>query len=222
MIIKKDIIYPIFLECCQYAEDAFWENIFENMAYGKPPYGTYISKDFLCCSYKKKEFNYKIEKKDAQTIYTEIYNILTKKLGLLSQRERIKKRKAFTELEETLKDSRKKWFDIKKKNIKELLIELYVTQMKNKHSLTIKQTKYLFSIIMIALTFKVITCDDIVYDNGHITSIDGIFLSRKQIIVGKKISNLEISLSTNTIQHKKLMSENWEKYLKDLRKMLKK
>lgn len=222
MILKKEIIYPIFLECCQYTEDTFWENIFENMAYGKPPYGTYISKDFLCCSYKKKEFNYKIEKKDAQTIYTEIYNILTKKLGLLSQRERIKKRKAFTDIEETIKESRKNWFDIKKKNIKELLIELYVTQMKIKHSLTIKQTKYLFSIIMIALTFKVITCDDIVYDNGNITSIDGIEFSKKQIIIGKKIYNLEISLSTNTIQDKKLMSENWEKYLKDLRKNIKK
>ena len=63
MPIKREIIYPIFLECCQFTDDKFWENVFEDLAYGKTPYGTYISKDFLCCSYKKKEFSYKIEKK---------------------------------------------------------------------------------------------------------------------------------------------------------------
>jgi hypothetical protein len=47
---KREIAYPVFLEACQYTEDAYWENIFEELAYGKAPYGTYISKDFLCCS----------------------------------------------------------------------------------------------------------------------------------------------------------------------------
>ena len=63
MLVKKELLYPIFLECSQHADDTFWENIFEDLAYGKAPYGTYISKDFLCCGYKKKEFSYKIEKK---------------------------------------------------------------------------------------------------------------------------------------------------------------
>ena len=62
MTIKKEIIYPIFLECCQYTTDIFWENVFEDLSYGKTPYGTYITKDFLCCNYKEKEFSYKIEK----------------------------------------------------------------------------------------------------------------------------------------------------------------
>jgi hypothetical protein len=63
MLVKKEIIYPIFLECCQYADDTFWENIFEDLAYGKSPYGTYISKDFLCCGYKKKSLVTKLRKK---------------------------------------------------------------------------------------------------------------------------------------------------------------
>ena len=46
MPIKKDIVYPGFIECLQFTEDIFWENIFEDLAYGKTPYGTYISKDF--------------------------------------------------------------------------------------------------------------------------------------------------------------------------------
>ena len=47
MTIKKEIVYPIFLECFQYITDKFWLNIFEDLAYGKAPYGTYISKGSL-------------------------------------------------------------------------------------------------------------------------------------------------------------------------------
>ena len=77
MTIKKDIIYPIFLECSQFITDKFWENIFEDLAYGKSPYGTYISKGSLTCKYKDKEFIYKLEKKDPKILYTEIYLLLT-------------------------------------------------------------------------------------------------------------------------------------------------
>ena len=219
MPIKKEIIYPVFLECCQYTDDTFWENIFEDLAYGKAPYGTYISKDFICCSYKKKEFSYRIEKKDVKTIYTEVYNLLTRKLGLLSQREKVKKRKAFTDLEEIIKESRKSWSDIKKKNMKELLIELYVTRMKIKHSLSIKQARYLLSVIMLALAFKVITGDDIEYVNEHIVHIDGIDFTNKQVIVERDLYNLEVSFAPHIVLDKKLMSDNWDKYLKDLRKI---
>ena len=93
MPIKREIIYPIFLECCQFTDDKFWENVFEDLAYGKTPYGTYISKDFLCCSYKKKEFSYKIEKKLPKDVYNDVYDLLTNKLGLLSPLEKSKKRK---------------------------------------------------------------------------------------------------------------------------------
>jgi len=219
MPIKKEIIYPVFLECCQYTDDTFWENIFEDLAYGKAPYGTYISKDFICCSYKKKEFSYRIEKKDVKTIYIEVYNLLTRKLGILSQREKVKKRKAFTDLEETIKESRKSWSDIKKKNMKELLIELYVTRMKIKHSLSIKQARYLLSVIMLALAFKVITGDDIEYVNEHIVHIDGIDFTNKQVIVERDLYNLEVSFAHHIVLDKKLMSDNWDKYLKDLRKI---
>jgi hypothetical protein len=221
MPIKKEIIYPVFLECCQYVDDIFWENIFQELAYGKAPYGTYISKDFLCCSYKKKEFTYKIEKKDAETIYTEVYNLLTKKLGLLSHKEKIKKRKAFTDVEKSMKESRKNWCDIKKKNMKDLLIELYVSRMKTKHNLTIKQARYLLSIIMLAMVFKVITTEDINYKEGHIISIEGIDFLKKQVIINRDLYNLEVSFSSNIVIDKKLMSDNWDKYLKDLRKIAK-
>ena len=81
MPIKKEIVYPIFLECLTFAEDNIWKNIFEDLAYGIAPYGTYISKNFLCCGYKDKEFSYKIDSSmNAQVLYTDIYNLITKLL----------------------------------------------------------------------------------------------------------------------------------------------
>ena len=219
MPVKKEIVYPIFLECCQYTEDIYWENVFEDLAYEKAPYGTYISKGFLCCSYKKKEFSYKIEKKSAETVFNEVYNLLAHKLGLASQTEKTNRRKAFSKFEESIKESRQNWNDIKKKNIRELLIELYVVRMKHKHNLSIKQSRYLASIIMVALAFKVFTSDDIDYNSGQITRIRGIDFGNKQVKVQRDLYNLDISFAPNIVLDKKLMSDNWEKYLKDLRKI---
>jgi len=215
---KKEIVYPIFLECCQYATDSYWENIFEELAYGKSPYGSYISKGFLCCSYKKKDFSYKIEKKNPKQMYEDIYNLLTNKLGLLSQQDKIKKRKIFKDVEKSLNDCRKNWNDIRKKNVKELLIELYVTRMKDKHSLTIKQARHLLSIIYIGLVFKVITCKDIDYSEGQINNIEGITFTKRKINIEKNLYNLDVNFTTNIIFDKKLMSDNWEKYIKERNK----
>jgi hypothetical protein len=219
MPLRKEIVYPIFLECCQYTEDTFWESIFTDLAYGKPPYGTYISKGFLCCTHKKKDFSYKIEKKDAKKIYQEVYSILNKKLGILSHKDKVSKRKLFNEMEKSLKSELDSWNNIKKKNTRELMIELYVTRMKEKHSLTIKQSRYLLSILFTALIFKVIKSSDIVYENGKVQSISGIDFLNKKIIIEKDLYDLEISFSEEIVNNKKLMSETWNKFIKELEKL---
>tara|TARA_Y100000389_G_scaffold203882_2_gene253929 strand:+ start:2453 stop:3121 length:669 start_codon:yes stop_codon:yes gene_type:complete len=219
MPLRKEIIYPIFLECSQFTTDIFWQNIFEDLAYGITPYGTYFSKDYLCCNYKKKEFNYKIEKKDSNTLFKEVYNILTKKLGLLSQIQKIERKKDFVDFEDKIKDSRKTWNDIRKKNIKELLIEQYAVKMKNKFSLSIKQSRQLFKVIIIALVLKIITTNDIHYENGSILKIQGIDFEPKKIIFERNLYKIEFNFSPNIIIEKKLMSDNWEKYLKEIKKL---
>ena len=221
MPIKKEIIYPVFLECCKFSTDSFWENMFEDLAYGKTPHGTYINKNFLCCSYKNKEFSYKIERKDPIELYTDIYNLLTRKLGMMSHMEKIKKRIDFHETESRIKEFRQDWGNIRKKNIKDLLVERYVIDMKNKHSLTVKQATYLLSIIFIAIVFKVITSKDIEYSDNKIQNIDGIEFTTKKIIIKRNIYDIDISFSPEIFMDKKLMADNWEKYLISLRKYCK-
>jgi len=216
---KKDIIYPIFLECSQFITDKFWDNIFEDLAYGKAPYGTYISKGSLTCKYKDKEFIYKIEKKDPEILYNEVYVLLTKKLGLLSHQDKINKKIDFQNIEDEIKEGRKNWNSIRKKNIKDLLIENYVITMKNKYLLTIKQAKYLLSIIFIGMIFKIISVKDIEYRDGIITKIEGINFKKKEIILEKDIYDVKYNVSNILIDDKNLMSFNWEKYLEALKKI---
>ena len=176
MYVKK-LVYPIFLDCCQYTDIIFWEDIFANLAFGEPPCGTYFSKNFLCCSLEQKEFNYKIENKDSETLYKEVFSLLRNRLGIFSHQEKVEK----------INDI-KNWNDIKKKKIKELLIELYVSRMRTKYSLSIKQARYLLSTILIAMVFKVITVNDIDYSNGRINKIEGINFSKKQVIITRNLS----------------------------------
>ena len=217
MPIRKEILHPVFLECCQFVTDSFWMNIFEDLAYGKTPYGTYITKNFFCCSYKSKEFSYRIEKKDPLILYTDLYNLLTNNLGILSRKEKLKKQIDFNETESRIKETRQEWANIKKKNIKDLLIETYVIDMKNKYSLTVKQAKYLLSIIFTTLTFKVITNKDIEYSNGKIQNIEGINFKKHKIIVNRNIYNIIPSengrLSTTLLDNKKVMSDNWNLFV---------
>jgi hypothetical protein len=216
MPIKKEIIYPIFLECIQYIKDSFWKTIFEDLAYGKTPNGTYITKDFLTCNYKDKEFSYKIERKDPYILYMELYELLNKKLGIISNKEKCKKRIDFNKIEYEIQATKNSWVDIKKKNIKDLLIELFVIDMKNQYFLTQKQTQYLLSVICIAMIFKVITNKDINYTNGKIQNIEGINFEHKKIILNLNIYNEEYNFYPEIIIDKIYMSDNWIKYLNKL------
>jgi hypothetical protein len=215
---KKEIVYPVFLECCQYADDAFWESIFEDLTYGRAPYGTYISKGFLCCSYKNKEFSYKLERKESKILYDDIYKLLTEKLGILSHKEKIRKRLVFNELEKNIRESRQEWSHIRRKNIKDTMYEKYVIEMKHKYSLSVKQCKYLLAVIMVSIMFKTITTKDITFKDDKIQNILGIDFAKGKVILKRPLCNsLEVQTETPDITESKLMSDNWEKYLKTLR-----
>ena len=176
---KREIIYPFFIECCKFTNDIFWKSIYEDLAYGITPYGTYINKDFLTCNYKDKEFIYKIQKKDPKELYNDIYNLFKNKLSLMSRNEIMKKKNDISISQE---QTYEEWSDIKKKNLKEVLIEKYAINMSNKHNLTIVQTKYLMSLIFLSFVFKISTANDIIMKNGKIESINGIEFEKGKII----------------------------------------
>jgi hypothetical protein len=172
----KEITYPIFLEVAKYAEDHFWRCLFEEMAYEKTPYGCYMSKGFLNCSFKGKEFSYKIqETEDPQVLYNDIITLLKEKLGIYSSSDKLRRIQDFAKMEDEIKEMKNsKWAGIKKKTSKDFIIENYVIEMKNKYKLSDIKAKQLLGTIMSGLIFKVYTPKDIVYENGRIHHIEGI------------------------------------------------
>ena len=216
---KREITYPVFLECCKHATDVFWENVFENLAYGKPPTGTYISKGYIVCGYKGKEFSYKIERKDSKIIYDELCKLFKDNLGILSQKEKLQKKIVFDELEKNIKESRRDWSSIRKKNVKDMMFEKYVLDMKKEHGLTFKQCKYLLSVIFLSMMFKTITAKDIEYDNDKIERIEGIDFEEGKIILKRPINvpvcdQDTLIDETSSVKIPEKMSENWERFLR--------
>jgi hypothetical protein len=216
MYVHKEILYPIFLECCTYTTNTFWENIFKDLARGKAPYGAYISKGFLCYKHKKSGFSYKIERKEASKMYKEVYNLLTNKLGLLSYEQRQEQQQDFKELEESKKQNYDDWSSIRKKNFKDILIELFVIRMKQKHNLTLKQAKQLMTTVNMALVFQTISTDDIHYTNGEIQRIEGIIFGKGQFKIDPSLYELGTKNKPQPEILRPKMAENWDKFLKEL------
>jgi hypothetical protein len=174
MVIKKDILYPIFLECIQFCENNFWINLFEDLSYGKCPYGTYIHKNFFSCNYKNKEFSYKIDNVSSKNLYENIFSLLVNKIGILSDEERKSKLLDFFNIDFTLDENKyEKWSLIKKKNVKDSLLDRFLINMKYDFELSDIQIKKLQKIINLGLIFKTISHKDIIMKNGEIESIHG-------------------------------------------------
>lgn len=208
---KNNLLYPWIIECCKFTTDVFWKTIFEDIAYGIVPYPAYISKDIIQCNYKNRDFSYKIKKKDAQIIFTEILEIFKTKLNLISYNELLEKKNNLSILtKSTILDD---WTSIKKKYIKEVYIQNFAILMKNKYFLSQKQAKYIFNIILLAFIYKIISADDITLENGSIQKIKGVSFENGEVIIDFNIYDGNVNILPEIINDKKLMSDEWNKFL---------
>lgn len=210
---KRELLYPFFIECSCMTEDKYWKEIFTDLAYGVAPYGAYVSKGFIVCNYKEKEFMYKITQKEPSALYNDIYNLFTTKLNIISSVELANKKKTLEKFYEEIED----WNSIKRKNLKDVLIENWAINMKNTYGLTMKQTRSLVSMIFLCIIFKLITSKDIIIENGVIASITGISFEQGKVNMEKDLYDIRSTISPDIISNKLNMSDEWEKYLKNLK-----
>jgi hypothetical protein len=193
---KDDIIYPIFIECLKYTDDIFWKNIFEELSYGKCPYGIYISNNYICCNYKDKKFSYKIdESKYSVDIYNELVAILKYKFGLLSKYDKLQKNKLFLQKQDELIDTlNNNWSNIKKKNIKLILLEKFIINKSNSYNLNMSQSKELYNKILLGLLLKTITKNQIIYEHKKIKEITCITFKPHEFTFNENIYNFKDNL----------------------------
>ena len=196
---NNDIVYPIFIDCMQYTDDIFWKNTFEELSFGRCPYGIYINKDNICCNYKDKKFCYNIyTTDDPETLFKDIFNLFNNKFGLLSKRDKLRKNKLFlskqNEINRILNND---WCNIKRKNIRIMLIEKFVIQKSKEFNLSIQQSKELYSKIILGLLFKTIHKNCIIYENQHIKEITHISFKNMSFNVNTDLYNFKSNLIFN-------------------------
>ena len=215
---NKEIKNHVFLECLQHTDNKFWQSLFEELAYGVTPHGTYFCGDLFCCKFKNKSFTYNYTEKDSLTLFNEISELLKNKLNIFSEIERKNiKLNVKNSLENQLNKS---WSSIKKKNLKELLIKIFISNMKNKHNLSEQQAKDAYLYINLAIIFKTITPDDIVYDGENVVSIKGMEFKEGEVIFNKDIESIidtEID-EYDFVVDKTNVSDDWDKFIKDVAK----
>ena len=212
------VMYPKFFDCSQLTDDIFWKSVFEELAYGRCPYGTYITRDFFCCNFKNKEFSYKIDiEKDADVLYNDILTLLTKKFGLMSNVDKVEKRKRFRELEQTIQaEQEKDWDQIKKKNIKHFLIYKYIINNQKRYKLSTTKIRFLLSIIVLGLLFKNI---DVKCKDAGIKKIEGITFKTGCVNVDKTVlQNRDANpIVPKIIVDKTNLSNEWYKYVSQVK-----
>ena len=167
----KEIIYPHFLHCCQETEDLYWKYIFEDLSYGRAPYGVYFTKGFMCCGFKGKEFSYRVDPNiPVPQLFREVKTILKGKLGIQSSSDILSSREKFEKTSERLALREcSDWNLIKKKEVRCLLLENFIiSQSKSANRMLQKK---LLSSLMLAIQLKIINNEDIIIHRGNIVEI---------------------------------------------------
>ncbi len=95
-MLKREIIHPIFLRVSNLATDTFWNYLFEDLAYGICPFGTYINDDTIFCRFKGKQFNFNFQEKSCEEIESQLTFILKSKLDIRSRLDLLLERTNFT------------------------------------------------------------------------------------------------------------------------------
>jgi|694.fasta_scaffold150939_2 hypothetical protein len=140
------ILYPQLLKHNNVT--LFWKIILERIAIGDAPFGTHVANHILSYSKKGRFDDSQTQQILLQTCSSEqIVSFFEKVVGL--------------NLQYVYFDS---WKEIKRKVIKDNLIQDYVSRFQKEYALSSSQMSYLSSMIHLYLTLKQITPDDIILE----------------------------------------------------------
>ena len=97
----------------------------------------------------------------------------------MSKNERSILLKEFEEVEENIRKIKTcTWNEIKKKGTKDILLQNFLIEMKQKYELRIGQIKKLYNLINLCMILKSISTVDIEYTDGEIKNINGITFTK--------------------------------------------
>jgi hypothetical protein len=224
--------YPRLLELSLRQENSFWSTIFENLAYGKSPYGCYVTNsNFLVGKNKGSPFTYDLNATDKSldTLNSEIKYVLTTNLNLMSKGDKVLKIDNFNRLrqKEIQHFRSQQWQDIRRKSIRDILLEMFVVKLSKIHSLSFSSTQRLISSLIIAFMFKRISNENVKVENFEIVDIKGLTFGRHDNTVSDDCSQREPNLRS-AVEHSRPEADgtkcsrrepvNWFLHIDDVKK----
>jgi hypothetical protein len=211
----RTIIYPIFLSCRDCTSDPFWKRVFENLAYGEPPRGIYFKDNTIYSVTKKKEFNYSFADKDTEVIYQDVHSLFSGLYGLKSKGDMSKKREVFEEFQKVNSTRRSEdlWSKIKRKSLRDNLIQDYVLDARRMYNLSARDMRRLYFFVSVGCVFKLFSGSDICLKGGYIKSIEGVELSDGSVRIHRRFDEPVIKKETGKTIY---LYALWESYLKTL------
>ena len=169
---KKELLYPIFIECSKLVTDSFWRVFYEDLAFNKCPRTVFITNKSVCSNHKKNPLSYSFDNKKATEIIKELYPLLLDKTNVCSQADWTKK-KMMLEKSQQLQSKKEyaRWSSIRKKAIKDALIIDFVVKEKNLRGLNWAESRELRTLVTTSLTLSIIESTDVLYEDGEIKGI---------------------------------------------------
>lgn len=212
--IRKELMFPIFIKVSQLCKNAFWMYLYDDLAHGVCPHGAYIDTRTMsvCSKLKGKQFNFVFAQQDPQYIYLTLTNLFSSKLNIYSHMEILHQRDEF---DAYLHLSCTHWKDIRKVNIKNILLQNFVLYLYKKYRFTMSHSRRILSIINMAFLFKLLSPSDVVYDSetSSIVDIHGLdfesILEHQFKIPLKPVPNCQTD-KTNT---KSSVKDSWHKFI---------
>jgi hypothetical protein len=189
---KREICYPIFLEVASLATDPFWKMLYQDFAYNTYPIGIQIDEQVVLSTFKGQQFHYDFSAKTADEICHELTDLLRTKRKIYSKKDTLSQRDYLSHI---FQEHKREWRAIKKKNIKDILIENFIITFRQKYNLTLKQSQLFHRFINIQFYFKRIVNENVHYgpDSCTIEQIDNIHVKYIQ----KNKLKIWISLDSN-------------------------
>jgi hypothetical protein len=223
---RRDIKFPLFLECVKYTSDMFWQNFYEDLAYGKYPKSIYLMNGMIHSSNKRKAFSYNFSNKTPKQIVDELYVILIENTTICSKKDDKAKKSSLQEICSTIKDEKPiKWTSVRKKVTKDIYIQNFVLRMKKEYDLNWSKASSLLYTINIGILNKIITSQDINFVDGEIESINKLIFDPKlKTLILPEIESLSEQTSENVLDPEEksecFLTSYWPSYLKSKMKEL--
>jgi len=168
------VIFPIFLECAQLTTDPFWISFFTSASYGKFPRGFLYKDGYI--TYKKGNKMQQLEIPSSPIEALPVcMTFFSSMAGIMSQMDQVKARQDYDNTSMEFPSLHNcTWMDIKKKKIKEMLINIYVDDLVQQYHLNDDQKNKVKSLINVGFILEYFSPQNIQFTNGRIQNIIGL------------------------------------------------